>query len=148
MFVLCLGTHCKMQRGCHMMCKPWVLIAGFALRRQKDNWHFLIFQHTRLFLCSNNSFKSSQITHWVLFTFCLARQSSTLSGPFPLIEGKVCFGAHGLPAASPSAEKQISAWLFLSWTRWVVAVLGWFRSVVWASYETGVQGILLYPSTA
>jgi len=37
MFVLCLGTHCKMQRGCHMMCKPWVLIVGFALRGEEDN---------------------------------------------------------------------------------------------------------------
>lgn len=44
MFVLCLGTHCKMWCSCHMVCKTWILIVGFALRGDEANCHFPIFQ--------------------------------------------------------------------------------------------------------
>lgn len=115
MFVLCLGTHCKMQCGCHMMCKPWVLTVGFALRGEEDNWHFPIFQHMKLSFCSNSTFKSSQITCWVLLLSAKVRQSSIFSGPFPLREGKVSFGACVLVCSACARGSQGSASLSF-WT--------------------------------
>lgn len=123
MFVLCLGTHCKMWCSCHMVCKTWILIVGFALHGDEANCHFPIFQKwNSVAILPSNPHK----LHVFLndFTSCQGAADFCVPKPFsPLRRGGSPWNTHSLLISVvredlgtnlPPAEELVLA-LFLSW---------------------------------